>query len=74
VLVKNYSVVGLHWGLYNERRPDLVEDCTEELLRLYGEGKIAPYVSRRIPLARGAEALGDVAAGRTTGKTVLVTR
>lgn len=46
-VVKNYSVVGLHWGLYTERRPDLVEECT-------------------------AEALGDVAAGRTTGKTVLV--
>jgi hypothetical protein len=31
-------------------------------------------VSRRLPLERGAEALGEVAAGRTTGKTVLVTR
>ncbi|HET7420831.1 MAG TPA: NADPH:quinone oxidoreductase family protein [Candidatus Dormibacteraeota bacterium] len=74
VLVKNYSVVGLHWGLYTQRRPDLVEECTRELLRLYAEGKISPYVSRRVPLENAAEALGAVAAGQTTGKTVLVTR
>jgi NADPH2:quinone reductase len=74
VLVKNYSVVGLHWGLYNERRPDLIDACTEDLLRLYATGKIQPYVSRRVPLVRAAEALADVAAGRTTGKTVLLTR
>lgn len=74
VLVKNYSVVGLHWGLYSQRGPELVERCTVELLRLHAEGKISPYISRRLPLGRAAEALGDVAAGRTTGKTVLVTR
>ena len=72
VLVKNYSVVGLHWGLYNERRRDLVDECTQELLRLYSAGRIAPLVSRRVPLERAAEALSDVAAGRSTGKTVLV--
>ena len=72
VLVKNYSVVGLHWGLYNERRPELIEQCTERLLALYAQGRIAPYVSRRVPLERAAEALADVAAGRTVGKTVLV--
>jgi NADPH2:quinone reductase len=72
VLVKNYSVVGLHWGLYSERRPDLVDACAQELLRLYASGEIAPYVSRKLPLERAAEGLADVAAGRTTGKTVLV--
>jgi len=41
---------------------------------MHAEGKIAPYVSRKVPLERAAEALADVAAGRTTGKTVLVTR
>lgn len=71
VLVKNYSVVGLHWGLYTERRPDLVHECTATLLDLYAQGKIAPYVSRTAPLEHGAEALADVAAGRTTGKIVL---
>ena len=73
VLVKNYSVVGLHWNLYLERKPDLVAECTAELWRLYDAGRIAPYVSRKVPLEQAAQALADVAAGRTTGKTVLVT-
>ena len=73
VLVKNYSVIGLHWGLYTERRPDLVDECTDQLLSLYAVGKIAPYVSRKLPLEHAANALSEVAAGRTTGKTVLVT-
>jgi NADPH:quinone reductase len=72
LLVKNYSVVGLHWGLYAQRRPDLVDACTAELLQLHAQGKIAPYVSRRLPLDQASKALADVAAGRTTGKTVLV--
>ena len=72
VLIKNYSVVGLHWGLYTERRPDLVEACAVELLELYGQGKIKPYISRAVPLEHAANALADVAAGRTTGKTVLL--
>ena len=73
VLIKNYSVVGLHWGLYTTRRPDLVDECARELIKLYAEGKIAPYVSRAVPIEQAASALSDIAAGRTTGKTVLLT-
>ena len=70
-LIKNYSVVGLHWGLYPERRPDLVSGCTEELFRLYAANRIKPFISRRIPLADAAAALEDVVAGRSAGKTVV---
>jgi NADPH2:quinone reductase len=73
LLVKNYSVVGLHWGLYNERRRELVDACALELLGLYREGRIKPFVSRTVPLEQAASALADVAAGRSTGKTVLLT-
>ena len=72
VLVKNYSVVGLHWGLYQERRPDLVEVCSRDLLRLYEEGRIKPYVSRRVALDQAAAALDDIAHGRSSGKVVLI--
>ena len=30
-LVKNYSILGLHWGLYKQRDPALVDDCQAEL-------------------------------------------
>lgn len=71
-LIKNYAVVGLHWGLYDERRPDLVDQCTQELLTLYLQGRIRPFVFRRVPLEEAGAALVDVAQGRSSGKTVVV--
>ena len=71
-LVKNYSIVGLHWGLYNTKAPQLVADATEELFRLYREGKIKPHISDRRPLAEAPQALASVAEGRSTGKVVIL--
>ena len=71
-LVKNYSIVGLHWGLYNQRAPELVAAATEELFRLYLAGKIRPHISDRRPLAEAPQALATVAEGRSTGKVVIL--
>ncbi len=73
VLIKNYSVVGLHWGLYATRAPELIPPATRSLLDLYRAGKIKPYISARIPLAEAPKALGMVAGGKSTGKVVLTT-
>ena len=71
VLIKNYSVVGLHWGMYRQRAPELIAQCTEELLRLYEAGKIRPHVGQQAPLAEAVALLQAVAARQTTGKAVL---
>ena len=71
-LVKNYSIVGLHWGLYNQRAPELVAEATSELFRLYLEGRIRPHISARRPLAEAPSALAAVADGRSTGKVVIL--
>ena len=71
VLVKNYSVAGLHWGLYAKRAPELVASATRVLLDLYEAGRIKPHVSLRLPLADAPRALAMVAEGKTTGKVVL---
>jgi NADPH2:quinone reductase len=73
VLIKNYSVVGLHWGLYATRAPELIPPATRNLLDLYRAGKIKPYISARIPLAEAPKALAMVAGGKSTGKVVLTT-
>jgi NADPH2:quinone reductase len=73
-LVKNYSIVGLHWGLYNTKAPQLVADATQELFRLYREGAIKPHISDRRPLAEAPQALATVAEGRSTGKVVILPR
>ena len=71
VLVKNYSVVGLHWGLYSKRAPELIPLAAKELTDLYEAGKIKPYISTRLPLSEAPRALTSVAAGRSTGKVIL---
>ncbi|WP_330333922.1 NADPH:quinone oxidoreductase family protein [Streptomyces sp. NBC_00536] len=71
-LVKNYSVVGLHWGLYAQRDPAAVLACHTELTRLAAEGAISPLVSERVPLAGAADAVQRVADGVTTGRLVVV--
>ncbi len=71
VLVKNYSVVGLHWGLYSRRAPELIAPATEALMDLYQTGKIKPLISAHVPLAQAPTALAMVAGGKSTGKVIL---
>ena len=72
-LVKNYSVVGVHWGLYNLMDPKLIRATHEELVRLHTVGEIAPLVSAVLPLDEAASALGRLASRATWGKVVCVT-
>ena len=71
VLIKNYSVVGLHWSLYAKRAPELISPATRALLDLYEAGKIKPHISTRLPLSRAPRALATVAEGKSTGKVIL---
>ncbi|HSS93249.1 MAG TPA: NADPH:quinone oxidoreductase family protein [Candidatus Dormibacteraeota bacterium] len=71
VLVKNYSVVGLHWGLYSRRAPELIQPATDALAKLYAAGRIKPLISARVPLAEAPKALALVAGGQSTGKVIL---
>lgn len=69
-LVKNYSVLGLHWGLYEQRRPDLVAACHRELVRLADEDAITPLVSERLSLEELADGVQRLADGVTVGRVV----
>jgi NADPH2:quinone reductase len=72
VLLKNISLVGLHWSAYPDREPARVDECMHGLLEMAAAGRIEPLVSARYPLERAGEALGDLASRRTVGKIVLV--
>jgi NADPH2:quinone reductase len=67
-LVKNYSIVGLHWGLYATKDPQSLRDAHDELLKLAAAGAIKPLVSERLGLADVADGLERLAAGQTTGR------
>ena len=71
LLIKNYSVLGLHWGLYRQRAPQLIRECTKELLALYAAGKIRPHVGRQAPIEEAVSLLRAVASRETTGKAIL---
>ncbi|MEU6629600.1 NADPH:quinone oxidoreductase family protein [Streptomyces parvus] len=71
-LVKNYSVVGLHWGLYNTKDPAAVRACHEELTKLAEQGIVKPLISERVAMADAADAVQRVAEGTSTGRIVVL--
>lgn len=71
-LVKNYSVIGLHWGLYRRRDPDYIWQVHEHLAALYAAGAIRPLVGEQSPMDQAALALRRLATRGTVGKVILV--
>jgi NADPH2:quinone reductase len=70
-LIKNYSVVGLHFGLYRERRPDVVRQIHGELVNLWARGLIDPLVESEHPMALVPAALRRLGGRATVGKVVV---
>ncbi len=70
LLVKNYSVVGLHWGLYNKKIPKLVTEAHEALIQLYDEGKIDPLIFETVPFEEVPQKLELLSTRKTYGKLV----
>jgi NADPH:quinone reductase len=71
LLVKNYSVVGVHWGAYAKHDPQHNVDIHADLMRLYSGGKIDPLVSEVVGLADAPSALARLGDRGTTGKVVV---
>jgi NADPH2:quinone reductase len=72
LLVKNYSVVGLHWGLYRKHEPALFGTVHDELVALHASGSVDPLVRQVLPLDEAPQALAALADRSTVGKVVLV--
>lgn len=70
-LVKNYAVLGLYWGLYQERRPHLVDEAHDDLIRLFEGGSISPVVDHVVPFADAPAAITALASGATVGRVVI---
>jgi NADPH2:quinone reductase len=70
ILIKNYAVVGVHWGMYNMVNPALVRETHDDLMRLFEAGKIDPLVSETITLEDVPAALGRLGSRGTYGKLV----
>lgn len=71
VLIKNYSIVGVHWGLFNKRSPEKVYKEHEELLSLFEQGKIKPLIYHEYDFEDVPQALNLLASRKTWGKVVV---
>jgi NADPH2:quinone reductase len=71
VLVKNYSVVGVHFGGAVTRDVALLPRIASELTALHARGAIDPLVLATVPFADVPAALGLLGARGTTGKVVV---
>ncbi|CCH75582.1 putative oxidoreductase [Nostocoides australiense Ben110] len=70
-LIKNYSIVGLHWGLYNAYDPAAITAAATEINALVAGG-IRPLISKRVSLEDAPDAVTAVGEGTTTGRVVVI--
>jgi NADPH:quinone reductase len=70
-LVKNCAVMGVYWGAYAQRNPQVLNGSVKTLLGWYAEGTLKPHISQTFPLEQAAEALKALIERKSTGKVVI---
>jgi NADPH2:quinone reductase len=71
-LLKGCQIVGVFWGEFTRRNPELHAANVAALMAMYRDGSIKPAVTERFPLARGAEAIARLGSREARGKVVVV--
>jgi NADPH2:quinone reductase len=72
VLLKDISIVGVHWGQYVDHHPEFLSHTHEVLTAMYLGGQIRPVVGKTFPLAEARAGLRELAERKIAGKAVLV--
>ncbi len=70
-LVKNYGILGVYWGLYRTRAPEVIVQAAQALSALLAQGKLSPEVSTVLPFQQAPAGLAALGAGRSTGRIVV---
>jgi NADPH:quinone reductase len=70
-LLKGSALLGVFWGEFTKREPELHRQNTAELLAALQQGKLEPHIGAVFPLERAADALQMLAERRATGKVVV---
>jgi NADPH2:quinone reductase len=71
ILLKNISIIGLHWGAYAHHAPEAFHQAHDVLCRMYAEGTIKPVVWKVFPLAQLPDALSAIESRASYGKVVV---
>ncbi|HEX6196954.1 MAG TPA: NADPH:quinone oxidoreductase family protein [Jiangellaceae bacterium] len=70
-LIKNYSIVGLHWGLYRQYDSVAIAKVHRELAAMAADGVVTPLVGGTIAMDEVPDGLTRLAAGDTVGRIVV---
>lgn len=70
-LLKNYSIVGVHWGASIARDPSSLDRQQDALADLANAGKISPHMHAPYDFDNARQAFDDLAHRKTTGKVVV---
>ena len=72
LLVKHRAALGSSLRYFRWHAPDKLRQSVDELMRWYGEGKLRPLVSHRMPLERTVEAIRLLTGRKAHGKIVVL--
>lgn len=72
LLVKNRAALGSSLRYFRWHAADKLGRSVEELVRWYGEGKLRPCITHRLPLERSAEAIRLLTDRKAHGKVVVL--
>ena len=70
-LLKGCQIVGVFWGAMAARDPQHAKDSMQTLLDMVAAGKLKPYVSEHVPLAKAGEAIRMLMDRKAKGKVVV---
>ncbi|MGB7286479.1 MAG: NADPH:quinone oxidoreductase family protein [Salaquimonas sp.] len=70
-LVKGYAVIGVFWGSFTAKEPEVFAGNMKEMMDWYMNGDIKPLVEAVYPLEKAADALKFIHDRKAVGKVVL---
>ena len=70
-LLKNFSIVGVFTGAWQDREPEAVRLAKETLMDWVADGRIVPHVGLIVPLDRFNEAFDAVTSRTSSGRVVV---
>ncbi|MBS28862.1 MAG: zinc-binding dehydrogenase [Alphaproteobacteria bacterium] len=71
LLVKNIAMIGVYWGAYRQREPEIFRDGFAELGRWWTGGRLKPHVSQTLPLSDVPKAIAMLEGRKATGRLVI---
>ena len=70
-LLKGCQLVGVFWGAFRKREPQVYQQNCRDLFELFGRGQLKPLISQVFPLEKYVDALNVFVNRQAVGKIVM---